>query len=231
MAAADDLRLSTRIFADMVKETAYLAEGNENTRQTNVIRLGTEIVYGIVAAYKNGSAITITTHYTWTLYRPNVVLVSNPAANDHFLFRIKTTMSDDDLDEHLDKAKNDLLTELRGSYEAAEDIDLLDSFLEMVRDIAAGRLIQLRTAGIALENARYRTGRQMEQDAFARARRIRNGAASLLDNDNEAVERKDGALVGGFQHADGAITQRGDWWARLADYQTTIFTPSGQAST
>lgn len=228
MSAADDLTLSVRILAGLIKDVTYLAEGNENTKQSNIISLGAEIVHGIVSAKKNGSTITNPTNYTHAEYRPNVTLVANPAANDIFYFRVKVGLSDTDIDEHLDRAKDDVLSKLRGFYDSAEAIDTKPTFLEIVRDLTAGRLIQLRSAGVALESAQYRTGRQMELDAWQKVKDIQQGKAEILKTDNTAVDRKANALMGGTRHSDGAIAERGDWWTRLRSYDGAILRPVGQ---
>lgn len=232
MSAADSLILSTRELAGLIEDVVYLAEGTENTRKSNTIGLGQHaVVYGIAAAYKNGSSITDGSGYTWKTYRPNVVLSSTPAANDHFLFRVKTGLSDTSIQEHLDKARDEVYGALRGFYETAESIDTQPSFLEIVRDLAAGRLIQLRTAGVALENARYRAGVEMEKNAKERIKAIKNGTAELLDADDAVVTRKVGSVVGGFINSNGALAERGDWWTRLKDYQSTTERPEGQTDT
>lgn len=228
MSAADDLTLSVRILAGLVKDVTYLAEGNENAKQGNAISLGAEIVYGVSGAKKNGTSITDPTDYTHKEYRPNVVLVSTPAANDIFYFRVKLGLSDVDIDEHLDKAKDDVLSKLRGFYDSTEAIDTKPTFLEIVRDLAAGRIIQLRSAGIALESAQYRTGRQMELDAWEKVKAIQQGRAEILKTDNTAVARKANSVMGGTRNSDGAIEERGDWWTRLRSYDEKILRPVGQ---
>lgn len=228
MSAADDLLLSVREISGMVKDVAYVANGDESTKTLNHIDLGADIVYAIAAAYKNGTAMVLDTDYSWATYRSNVKLLTNPALNDSYLFRIKTGMSDTTLQEWVDKAKNETLRSLRAFYATAESIDTQPTFLEIVRDIAAAEIIKSRTMGVALENARFRMASDMLKDAKASIRAIQNGTSEITDSDGAAVDRKAKSVLGGFRHASGTISESSDWWTRLRKYNDAIVRPAGQ---
>lgn len=216
---------------NLLRDVTYLAEGNEPTRRSNLVALGDEIVYGIEAAYKNGASFSTGSTgdtYSWVMFRPNVKLNTNPASNDHYLFTVKVGMSDAAVEDVILAATRRVQAGLAAHYDDSA-ILTYPTTLGLIQDIAVGEIRELRSRGIALESAYYRSGHDLKLEAYALLKSIQRGSSDVKDWNGDLVLRRAGSLVGGFRNANGPITDRGDWWTRLQDYQISIVRPFGQA--
>lgn len=221
---------AVRRMTGLLKDVTYLAEGTEATRQSSIISLGDGIIYGIDAAYKNGSSFSqgsAAGTYGWSTYRPNVVLNTAPAANDFYLFTVKTGMSDTAIEEYVLNARRTVLSALQAHYED-DALDTYPTVLSIIQDLCVGEIRMLSSRGIALESAHYRSGHEMKKGAMDRLRRIQQGKDAVVDSDGAVVARVTGSLVGGFVSSFGSIDERGHWWERMQDYLGTIRIPIGQ---
>ena len=73
---------------------------------------------------------------------------------------------------------------------------------------AVGRLREDLTRGTALEAATYRSGRDLKREVDDQIDRILRGEADITDSSDEQVSRVAYALMGGFEHTDGAFESR-----------------------
>lgn len=206
--------------SNLLHDVEVVMEGDEDTRQSGLVSLGSGIVYDIRAAFKNGSAISEGTDYNWSTHQSNVEIIGGFAQNDHYVFTVQRKLPSDATDDYIDEALQVVKSKLRLHYEdtATDPMDQWPTVHVLVAGIAIGRLRQLTAEGVALESAWYRSGRDLEQAAFDHLAAITTGSAVVLDSDGDVVSRVSGSLVGGFD--TGAVDSRRDWRSKLTDYDS-----------
>lgn len=219
MAVADVVKREARL----LRSVSYLASGSEPTGAAAAayISLGSDLVYAIPTAKKNGATIAAGTGYLWTTGRPNVLIPASalPAANDHYEFVIQTQLDDTAITDYVDEAERQIVSKLVSFYPASLDLTANATVQTLIAMWASGRIKEDLSSGVALESAHYRSGRELKQSAMDAVRSIQNGEMDLVDSSDDVVARTAGSIIGAVYHADGAITERRDIRNRITDFQ------------
>lgn len=210
-----------------VKRRAGLLEDilvpGENRGSDNVtLPLRTGIVYSIEAAYKNGALIDDGgVDYAWNTFSPLVTLTAAATDTDFYLFRALTKMRDEVVTDFVEESRDFIMAKLRGFYDD-DDLMTLPTVEALVAARAIGYIKEELCEGVALENAKYRSGRELIDETNMILRAICRGEVGLVDASGDIVARKDGSTVGAFIHADGVVSSRIDMVDRAQQW-TALF--------
>lgn len=205
-----DIALDTSSVLAAVKRQCNLTEDvlhvANNTTDTRV-DFGRGVVYDIEAAYKNGAAITQGTDYSWSLYQSNTTLLSAPAVNDHYVFRVQRRLSDASIQDYITEATRYVVACLQPYYNDSA-LATYPTVATLIQDRTIGRIKEDLAEGVAMNSAWYRSGNDLKRGVDDAILMIQRGTMNILDNTGAIVTRRQNGLAGGFRHADGAFTDR-----------------------
>jgi hypothetical protein len=198
---------STAITAAVLRQTGFYKDVMHVARDTNaLITLSSNIVYGIVSAFKNGVAITNGVGYTWSLYRTNVTAIPAPAINDHYLFTIQTR-SDASVSDLVGRYTEEVIADLQHHF-ATTALLQSPTVAGIIRQLTIGEIRMENMQGASRGSATYDAALQMVEAARRLVLRIQRGEATIFDTAGVAIPRVDGAIVGSFLHEDGDFGNR-----------------------
>lgn len=199
-----------------------LIPGENRASDGLTLPLRTGITYEIEAAYKNGSTIAGGgTDYTWFTFSPNVLLTAAATDDDFYVFRVQTRMQPETITDFINESQDFILAKLSPFYDIS-GLLTHPTVMSLVAARTIGYIKEELQEGVALENAKYRSGRELIDETTMMVKAICSGSVGLIGDDGAAVSRRDGAIVGGFIHADGDVSARIDMVDRAQKW-TGIF--------
>lgn len=217
----------SQVVASVVKRRAGLIDDVQIVSHSagsagDRLDLGSGPIYSIEKAYKNGTAITAGgTDYTWNTFSSSLTVVAAPAANDHYTFRVQRLLRNEVVDDHVDQATEYFLSKLRPFYDSSTLVTT-PTFEMLVAMRATGTIKKETARGATLDNPQYRSGLELEKAADMQALAIMRGDSAVINASGTEVSRKDGSIVGGNKHGDGAVSGRLDMLDRAQKW-TQVF--------
>ncbi len=180
----------------------HLKAGDED------VDLGVGGVYELPLVTKNGTVLTLTTHYTWSTYRSYITLVAPAADGDEVYVQAQRVISTDHILDVIDEAANMMVRPaLLPLYDAA-DLVLSPTYDALLTAYTVGRLRQDLAKGASLEDPKYRSGLELINEVKRILDAIRSGSMGLAGTDGNEVPTREGVFVGAFLHPGGELTGR-----------------------
>lgn len=184
-----------------------------------------DVVYRIDKSFKNGSRFERGTSgdtYSWNKYAPWVSLNTDTVADDHFYFLIQTKLDDEALQHLIDDAQTFVVSNLNPYYGDATSLLGTPTVLNLIKDLVVGEVRQLYSSGVALESSQFRTGKQRKEKAKNLINMVKKGGANLVNEDESAISRETGALIGGPLNDDLDRGNVEDLLERYKDWNASV---------
>lgn len=219
---------SDNLLTRAIKRESGLLETFSQTvsASRNKLSFNEGIVYAIDKAFKNGGRFeqgATGDTYGWNKYTPWVDLNTTTSEGDHFYFLIQTKLEDEALQSIIDNAQNLVISTLAPYYSSATDLKGTPTVLNIIKDLVVGEVRQLFSAGVALESSQFRVGMDRKEQAKKLMKSIQRGGANVLKDDDTALSRETGALVGGPINAGLDRGDVEDLMDRVVDWNPFAF--------
>jgi hypothetical protein len=192
--------------AGITLERLVTGEQVRNSART-MLDLGAGPVYAAPTIYKNGTQLTIVTHYTWSTYASRVTLLTAAVDTDEFFITAQVKMSDTAVDDHISESADILLPALRAHYDDAS-LDTRAFTTALVAMRATGK-VKISLCKGSRDNVDYTEGVALVKEAMELRDAVCRGEIDIIESDGDIVARRANALAGGFRNEDDlAITSR-----------------------
>lgn len=216
---------------DVVLRRAGIVEEIHRTLKAGdeAVDLGRGGVHALPLVTKNGSPLTLVTHYTWNTYASYLTLVTPAADGDEMYIQAQRVFSTTYVQDIIDEAHNLVIyPALRTVYDV-DDLPTSPTVQALAAAYATGRLRQDMTKGATLEDPVYRSGWELVRMVQDAVKAIQAGSAGISDAAGDELANLAGSFVGSFIHPGGpiegrlgAVDRAQRWLGRLEPYWPEI---------